>query len=578
MHLYAVYEDTMIAPDGTLNREALDKFDYFIAELKKVGIYTYIDLNDGMLYDRLLGRKLPAPYRSLKMASLFNRDLIEAQKKLARSLFTHRNPYTGLRLCDDPAVALYEITNENSLTSNWGSLKSRLPEPYYAELERLWKDWLRAHGKPERPLPTNLGDVSSDARRFAAGMQKRYLDEMYDFLRGIGVKAPICGTNITFTLGDLWASERMDYTNDHAYWDHPNVRARPMTYSNRAAVQVPASNLPMISRFARAKVHGKPVVASEWNYCFPNDYRSEGLPTMAAYGAYQDWDGLLFYCATGSFDSGRWERFHDRPGILIHSQQTDPSTWGLSQICALLFRRGDVQKGKRLLTLTYDETRVWQNRSVLQQMPFLPGLVRVETRLSPARSNDWFLSQPPTRTATELYPEARKRLGVDTASETILVNDTGQIRRDASTGILTIDTPRSQVASGYLSAMDRVSLSALGVRCSTRFATIAATSLDGEDLNRSHRVLLAAVANARNADTRLEAHRIMEMGRGPVLAEPVEAEITLKVDSPSPPKVWALDPLTGRRKGQVPATLRGQTLSFRIGGEYETIYYEVVAE
>lgn len=569
MHLYAVYKDTMIAPDGSLNAEALDKFDYFVGQLKHVGIYTYLDLNDGMFYDRLLGKNLPGRPATLKMASLFDPDLIAAQKKLARELFTHKNPYTNLRLCDDPAVALYEITNENSLTSPWGRLKARLPEPYYTELEKRWQAWLRRQGKPPAPLGANLAASGELSRRFGAELQKQYLDEMYDFLRSLGVQAPICGTNITFTLGDLWASRRMDFTNDHGYWDHPNVHARPMTFNNRVAVRAAVSSLPMIPSFARAKVHGKPVVAGEWNYCFPNDYRCEGLPTLTAYASYQDWDGLLFYCATGSFDAGKWSRFHNRPGILVHSQQTDPATWGLSPVCALLFRRGDVSVGRRVVTLSYSQQRVWENRSVLRQMPFLPALARVETTLGSPSPDDWFISQPPTRRADELFPEARAQLHNPASSATLVVTDTGQIKRDAAAGILTVDTPRAQIATGFLAAKDELNLGSVTFRCETRFATIAVVSLDGRPVSRARRALLVTVANARNADTRIEHHRLFDMGKGPVLAEPVVTTVTLTAGPPV--TVFALDTLTGRRK----QTVAERVSTVRLDGTYRTFYYEL---
>ena len=572
MHLYAVYEGTMIAADGSLNQEGLDLFEFFIAELKKAGVYVYMDLNDGMFYDRLLGKRIAGSLKNLKMASLFNPDLIEAQKRLARQLFKHRNPYTGLAIVDDPAVALYEITNENSMTSTWGSLKSRVPEPYYSELEGLWKRWLAQRGKPERPLGMTLGDDAPDARRFAAELQKRYLDEMYDFLHELGVKAPICGTNITFTLGDLWASQRMDYTNDHAYWDHGNVRARPMTFRDRPAMAAAAWSMPMIPHFARAKVRGKPVVASEWNYVFPNNYRCEGLPTMAAYASYQDWDGLLFYCATGSFNGGRWSWFAKSPGILVHTQQTDPATWGLSQLSALIFRRRDVATARRAVTLSYDDSRVWANESVLSQMPFLPALARVETRLAPPAAEDWCMSQDKSAAAEQLYPQVLEHLANRSGSNTLVVSDTGQIRRDTAEGVLTVDTPRTQIAAGFLASVDRIQLSDVEFACETRFATLGLASLDGLPLRRSERMLLVAVANARNQDTRFEAGRLFDMGKGPVIAEPVAAAVLFPPD-PSL-HVHALDTLTSQRKAAVAVRTDART-TVHISGEHKTIYYEV---
>lgn len=580
LHLYAVYEDTMIAPDGSLDPAALDRWHFFIAQLKANGIYVYMDLNDGMLFDRLLTHKAEAQGKDLKLASLFSRELIEVTKDFARRVFTATNPYTGMRMVDDPAICLYEITNENSMTMEWGSLKSRLPASYYAELETRWQEWLRKGGLPERALPETLGKADAAARRFGAELQRAYLEEMQTCLREAGVRAPICGTNITFTLGDLWASENMDYTNDHAYWDHPNVQARPMTYGNACAVRSPAWSLPMIPAFARAKVAGKPVAASEWNFCFPNDYRCEGLPFMAAYSAFQDWDALLFYCATGSFDAGRWSRFRENPAVLVHSQQADPATWGLSQVCALLFRRGDVRPAPSAVQLTYAPDDVWRNEPVLGKLPFLPALTRVETRLVPQRSASPLDAVSERATAAERYAGALQVLGASTSSERCIRSSTGEVVRHAALGLFLVNTPRNQIAVGNLPALADLpqELADLQLTVQNRFATIAACSLDGKPLRESGRILLVAVGNARNASTQAANGLLQDMGKAPVLAEPVVARVALARAAPGALRVHALDPLTGARRREVPVETAadGTTASFGVAGEYGTLYYELV--
>ncbi|MBT7164323.1 MAG: hypothetical protein HN904_16195 [Victivallales bacterium] len=577
LHLYAVYDDTLIAPDGTLDPKRLDQMEFFIAELKKNGIYSYMDLNDGMLFSRLVGRKLPT--EKLKLAALFDEELILATQKLARMLFTHKNPYTGLRLCDDPGIALYEITNECSLTMSWGTLRSRLPSPYYEQLEKRWQEWLGRQGLAKRELPDTLAKDGPEGRRFAAEMQKAYLERMKAFLVGLGVKAPICGTNITFTLGDLWASENMDYMNDHAYAAHPNVRARPMTYSNHSAVRSGITGLSMIPSFARAKLKGKPVVASEWNYCFPNDFRCEGLPFMTAYSAYQDWDALLFYCATGSFDSGTWLRFRDKPGILVHSQQTDPATWGLSQLCAIAYRRGDIGVAKRTIRVRYGMDRVWENESVVDSLRFLPGLGRVEIELGPETPAEWPMVRPEGQTGSAAYLDAIKRLGAKDCTESVMMTDTGEIRRDTGRDLLVVNTPRTQMVTGNLPALADMGevMGVLAPRVLTPFATVGATSLDGLPLAESNRVLLVAVANARNADTKCLRGELHDMGKGPVMAEPVCGTVGWRSMRPEDYVIHALDPLSGRRKACVPTVTGLGALEFPIGA-HGTIYYEIVAE
>ncbi|MCL2624136.1 MAG: hypothetical protein FWD31_10775, partial [Planctomycetaceae bacterium] len=62
----------------------------------------------------------------------------------ARDLLTHVNPYTGLSYTQDPCVAMVEISNEDSIVSEWsGGRTDSLPEPYGGLFRKLWNDWLR---------------------------------------------------------------------------------------------------------------------------------------------------------------------------------------------------------------------------------------------------------------------------------------------------------------------------------------------------------------------------------------------------------------------------------------------------
>ena len=70
--------------------------------------------------------------------------MIELQKKYARDLLTHVNPYTGNAYTREPAVAFVEINNENALHATWGEGKlDQLPEPYASTYRKLWNGWLK---------------------------------------------------------------------------------------------------------------------------------------------------------------------------------------------------------------------------------------------------------------------------------------------------------------------------------------------------------------------------------------------------------------------------------------------------
>jgi len=142
--------DTQATPNGILQRDArtldtdqLDRLDYFIAQLRKYGIYANINLHVGRVYPGL--PKWDTMPNYFKGVDTFYPSMIEMQRDYARDLLTHRNPYTNLRYTEDPAVVLIEINNEDGLMREWwnGSL-DEMPAVYADELTRQWRAWLRA--------------------------------------------------------------------------------------------------------------------------------------------------------------------------------------------------------------------------------------------------------------------------------------------------------------------------------------------------------------------------------------------------------------------------------------------------
>ncbi len=127
----------------------LDKLHRLVAALKARGIYANVNLKvsktlipaDG--FPESIAQTPPFQ----KQVDYFQRRMIDLQKEYARQLLTAKNPYTGLSLAEDPAVAVVEINNENSLlgqrTRDAGRrLEQLLPEPFRTELAQLWSAWL----------------------------------------------------------------------------------------------------------------------------------------------------------------------------------------------------------------------------------------------------------------------------------------------------------------------------------------------------------------------------------------------------------------------------------------------------
>jgi hypothetical protein len=137
----------------TIDPKKLERLDYLIHQLKKHGVYTDLNLH----VSRWFGDAEGFPHQHErpdydKGLDNFEPRMIELQRRYARDLLTHVNPYTGTAYAQEPAVAVIEINNENALFAiwGWGGLDA-LPDPYAATFRTLWNRWLRAkYGGTER--------------------------------------------------------------------------------------------------------------------------------------------------------------------------------------------------------------------------------------------------------------------------------------------------------------------------------------------------------------------------------------------------------------------------------------------
>jgi hypothetical protein len=96
-------------------------------------------------------------------------------------------------------------------------------------------------------------------------------------------------------------------------------------------------------------------------------------------------------------------------------------------------------------------------------------------------------------------------------------SDTGEIKRDWAKGILTINTPRTQAACGWIGG-ETLSLADATLRITTAKAAVVLTSLDGKPLAESRRVLLTTVARVAASPG----------GKMPLRSEPVAGTIALR--------------------------------------------------
>jgi hypothetical protein len=140
-------------------------------------------------------------------------------------------------------------------------------------------------------------------------------------------------------------------------------------------------------------------------------------------------------------------------------------------------------------------------------------------------------------------------------------------------GWVRIDTEGTKAMLGFLPDAP-VKFNGAVMESPNRFAGIFVTSLDPDKtIAQADRLLLATMARVHNTGMRYEGEKLLSVGRGPMLIEPVKAKITLPGRSIKRIRVLDHD---GRRTSKV---LDADGASFEVDGSRDkTIYYEVELE
>jgi hypothetical protein len=523
--------DATVRDSLSFDPQQLDRLDFEVAEFKKRGIYVDLNLNVGRSYKAGEGVQDFSRIRWAKGLTLYDPRLIELEKEYARRLLTHVNAYTGTAYRDEPAVAIVEMLNENGLYVGFHA-----PTPYYdEELTALYNAWLKKkctrdqltklyvlasvpEGAPVPRLKSQEAAVAPKERyeietAFYMEMESRFYEDMSEYLKGkLGVKCPIIGTadhSHTSSPYPMLASlSKLDVVDGHVYWEHPE--------------DPPPANTPMVDdplhstvvQLSRTAFAGKPYTVSETNHPFPNDWASEGIPIVAAYGAFQDWDAIVTY----TFEPKRtpdWKPYIGDPFDI----SLDPVRMTEMAAGALMFLRGDVEPARQTVTRTYSREEVLESGLLphSEQPYFTPGFPLALPLEHAVRIRS--LEGPPTEKIAEVDPDP-------------IVSDTGELAwycSTAKTGLVTVDTGRTQALVGFLKANGKATRN-LGADIRNNFATIVLSSLDGQPLARSNKMLLTAGSRVANTGMKLNDARtkLQNQGGPPSLIEPVNGTVTLR--------------------------------------------------
>ena len=569
-----------------LDADQLDKLDWLIYQLKIHGIYSNLNTHVSRDYPGSEYEEI-GDFNYGKGIDQFYRPYIEMQKDYARKLLTHKNPYTGNIYTEEPAVAFFEVNNENSLLSNW-ALLPQLKRQHKASISSLWKTWLASEEKYKNSTADLMGIISnyskaSDQQKemmwmFLTETEMAYAKEMIEFFKNdLKIKAPISETQAYYSgiTGVHREAQYSDFIDMHAYWQHPNFPGKSWSSTNWT---IPNSSMVSdkkggtLRSFAQHRVQGMPLTISEYDHPAPSFFCAEMFPMLNSFSAYQDFDGIYHFTFDHPYDKGRIDNFFASSG--------HPLKQVFVPVGAALFRMSAIKPGQNPVTLDLplesiadnlvkfgDKLRlhvsnmnfIWEEAGATDALPILhPMNINVKAK-------ELKLSSQPVKPAGPWESE------------------TGEIiwdNADSAKAVYKINAPSAKAAVGYIGgqSIDLGNVTIAMDATPYNWSAITFTALDGKPVEESSKILLVAAGRVENKDMKWDEKKTTvggEWGNAPTTAEGIPALLTFR--NMKEFRVHSLDP-SGNTVKEITVNRKKNELFFGIGAQYETLWYIITRD
>jgi hypothetical protein len=603
----------------------IDKMHRFVAEAKKQGIYCTISpywaSQEAPKSWGLEGYDSVSPWGVM----FFNDKLKNAYKEWVRKLYEPKNPYTGIPLSQDPAVAIIQIKNEDSLL--FWTTQGIKPEQQKV-LGKKFGEWLKKkYGSLDKALAAWEGDKHENDRfgegvvgilmiyemtqdrtggrakrlddqtQFFTETQRAFYADIVDFYRkDLGCKQLINATNwitadpirlndlerYTYTATDVLAVNRY-YTGVHI---GPNNgwRIDPGDKFTSPSALLNVRNLPANLK----QVVGHPMLITESTWVHPLDYQSEGPLLMAAYQSLTGVDAFYWFAASkAEYDLSPFFPFVRVNGDFPHHKWTcsTPDLIGMFPATALMFRRGYLKQGEPVVHEERTLEEMFQRKVPLiaEDASFDPnrfagktgsaasvikgGVNPLAFLVGPVEVK--YGGDPSKSTAADLSKY------VDESAKTIK-SVTGEIVTNYGQGFTTINAPQAQAATGFLTkAGGPIKLADVTLTSGNDYATIAVVAMDDQPIATSTRLLVQVGTRAytsgwkqkpasfpsEDKKTTIDGFEVVSTGKPPWRV--VNTDVTIAINNAGLKKATLLDP-NGFAKQDLTGERQGNTFTLKL--------------
>jgi hypothetical protein len=598
-------QDNRAEAEIAFNPTNLDRFDYFIYCLKKEGIYLNIDIAAYKVW--LKGAWDEGVRQLMKERFLVDPASRGIWERGAKMLMTHRNPYTGLTLAEDPALVMATFFNEQDIpmekkmfedpslkplaNQRWREFLKR-KYPSETALRDAWKTGLPA-GDPfetaefARVLTWEKTARGNDANIFMFELGRDMIHWYQKTLKAIGFP----GLTGQFDVMPNYRGHAMRNENTavlmHMYHNHPSAYTDPGSRTAQNGILQTAATYWRIASSSRYL--NRPLCVTEYGAGFWGRFRHEEGLVFPAYSALQDFSMITI---------------HTQPVIQKQAYPLrdfmvgrDPVLRAGQALAALLYMRGDVAASTHTTGLSLSRdflmndgnlNRVMSSDqsklSLLTRFGLVwdealpkghPAYPKVDLKITPASGGTIIIGDA-AATVVEGTPakdldgviglmKQKGMLSGDNASigsKGIFQTDTRELTMKTGDESLLVQTPRTEGAA--LKAGQGAALGQLAVKKTTTSAAIAASALDGAILGESRRILFVYSTDALNTGFEASDDRVTLIKQGvlPVLMQTGVLDLQLKTKK-ARAKLSALG-MDGLAVEEIPVKVEGGVVKIRI--------------
>jgi hypothetical protein len=516
----------------------IDALQYQVAAFAKQGIYSHVCFFWN--FESKISRDIPGYKTGANIPTgvlFYDKNVQEIYKDWARQIYAAPDPYSGVPLGKNPAVAIIEIENEdNHFFWSFNNIKT-VPAESRVQLQKQYAAWLtQKYGSLEKAQeawgPTTgelavpddwqngqpgfyiiwllTGEGVKQANRKRASDQAQFLTEQLQgffakmntwYREEFGYAGTISATNWTTadnrTLGalDKYADMACDVLDRHAYHDTSKGNGgggiSPNSYYSDESLMKGPDSLTRELRFV-----GYPHIMTEYNYPMPNRFRAE-FPWMAAvYGSLDNTDSFSYNELYGA----DWLKTHNRFSAY------SPVVLGQFPALSVVFRKGYVEAGP----VVYREgekpedlyklngTRVFLSEK-LDELRKAQAPAEGQKSAQGLDAAGYYVGQVELEISENPKPDVAMDLSkyID-QDKKIVKSATGQLVWDWAQGLATCNAPCAQGATGFFPTDKDVTLGDVKFHMGNDYASVMLVSLDGQPLATSAKMLLQVVTDDRN--------------------------------------------------------------------------------